>query len=241
LILEGESGLGKTLFLRHLVQHGYAQDETFLRSLIYSGGIDVCLDGLNEVSPDTRAKVAMFMESNFKGNIIVGTQPLEWTPPSTAKIYLLEPLTREQIAAFLLSRKEVLPADARIRGEKYERACRDYLAHALAANQPGEVLEATQRVLSNPMDLTVVAMMLAHGEQPDLLHLREQQYRLMAEDYARVDVAQKFPLKPFSEREARAASGGRPFPRHLFPARHAPAVGCGRDHARTADRLRGGY
>jgi len=29
---------------------GYAQDMTFLQSLVYSGGIDVAIDGLNEVS-----------------------------------------------------------------------------------------------------------------------------------------------------------------------------------------------
>ncbi|MGH8527903.1 MAG: sigma 54-interacting transcriptional regulator, partial [Gammaproteobacteria bacterium] len=69
IVLEGESGLGKTMFLRHLAQrskrsllylpatkcaggvleaiqsklHGYAKDETFLRSLIYGGAIDVCI------------------------------------------------------------------------------------------------------------------------------------------------------------------------------------------------------
>ena len=80
-ILEGESGLGKTMFLRrfaycatrptvYLLAHrcesgvtegiqgklfGYAQDKDFLQSLVYSGAMDVCIDGLNEVSPDTRA------------------------------------------------------------------------------------------------------------------------------------------------------------------------------------------
>ncbi|MGH8580737.1 MAG: sigma 54-interacting transcriptional regulator [Gammaproteobacteria bacterium] len=225
IILDGESGLGKTMFLRHLVQcskrpvaylpatkcargvleaiqaklHGYAKDETFLRSLIYSGAIDVCIDGLNEVSPDTRAQVATFMESNFKGNILLGTQPLEWTPPATARIYLLEPLTKKQIEAFLLSRKDVLPADAQIKGEEYKRACRDYLAWALAENQPCGVLEVTQRVLCNSMDLTVVAWMIAQREKLDLFHLERQQYRLMADDYKRVNVSQEFPLKPFSE------------------------------------------
>lgn len=83
IILEGASGLGKTMFLRHLVSkskrivvyllaekcsggvieaiqaklHGLAEKSDFLESLIYSGAIDICIDGLNEVSADTRAKV----------------------------------------------------------------------------------------------------------------------------------------------------------------------------------------
>jgi hypothetical protein len=39
-------------------------------------------------------------------------------------------------------------------------------------------------MLSNPMDLTV-AEMLSRGEQSDLFRLREQQYRIMADDYKR--------------------------------------------------------
>jgi hypothetical protein len=55
------------------------------------------------------------------------------------------------------------------------------------------------RMLSNPMDLTVVAEMLSRGEQPDLFRLREQQYRIMAGDYKRTNLDQDFPLKAFSE------------------------------------------
>jgi ATP-dependent exoDNAse (exonuclease V) alpha subunit len=77
--------------------HGQAQDADFLKNLIYSGAIDICIDGLNEVTADTRAKITQFVESYFRGNIIMTTQPLEWTPPSTAKIYELQPLKPEQI------------------------------------------------------------------------------------------------------------------------------------------------
>lgn len=40
-----------------------------------------------------------------------------------------------------------------------------------------------KEVLSNPMDLTVVARMLAKELSPDLFHLQEQQYTWMAEEY----------------------------------------------------------
>jgi HEAT repeat protein len=144
IILEGESGLGKTMFLRSLAKRaerpmvyltaqrcnggvieaiqdklfGYAQDKTFLQSLVYSGGIDVAIDGLNEVSPDTRAQVSSFIEHYLRANVIVGTQPLEWTPPKTAKLYALQRLTQEQIRAFLLSREVILPEDAVRKGDE---------------------------------------------------------------------------------------------------------------------------
>jgi hypothetical protein len=55
------------------------------------------------------------------------------------------------------------------------------------------------QTLSNPMDLTVVAEMLARGKDPDLFRLGEQQYDIMAADYKRTNVGQEFPLKAFSE------------------------------------------
>lgn len=251
IILEGDSGLGKSMFLRHLAKHsqrivvylpaqkcdkgvieaiqaklhGQAQDAEFLKNLIYSGAIDICIDGLNEVTADTRAKIAQFVESYFKGNIIMTTQPIEWTPPSTAKLYRLQPLKREQIEQFLMSRyqagllashvtrnegQENLAPDEserqRIPQSEYEQACLRFLNQALsdsfAASQKGncqlpEELAATRRILSNPMDLTIVSQMLAIGEMPDLVRLQEQQYTLMATDYQR-RWKHEFPLKKFS-------------------------------------------
>ncbi len=225
VVLEGESGLGKTMFLRGLAKDtrkrmaflpaqrcaggvieaiqykllGYAQDEAFLKSLVYSGGIDVVIDGLNEVSPDTRARVSTFVENFFRANVIVGTQPLEWTAPKTARVYALQPLTPEQIEAFLLSREYSLPADAVLKGNHYEEACRTYLSRVLNPDSKDDPKESVLQMLSNPMDLTVVAEMLARGEQPDLFHLRAQQYTVMADDYKRANVSQEFPLKAFSE------------------------------------------
>jgi hypothetical protein len=218
-ILEGDSGLGKTVFLRHLVKashrivvylpaekcekgvieaiqaklHGQAQDADFLRTLIYSGAIDICIDGLNEVSADTRATIAQFVEQFFKGNILMTTQPLEWSPPSTAKTYILHPLRTDQIQSFLMSRQTVIPISA-----SYEQDCDRYLQSALTPNQSPEEYKAAQRILSNPMDLTMVAHMLAHGRTPDLFRLQEQQYTLMASDYRQM-YSHEFPLKSFSE------------------------------------------
>ena len=86
----GESGLGKSMFLRDLVRRASqtvvflpatrcAQgvldairarwkarpDPEYLRKLIYAGAIDSAIDGLNEVSADTRARVVEFAETRI--------------------------------------------------------------------------------------------------------------------------------------------------------------------------------
>lgn len=224
IVLIGDSGNGKSMFLRHLVKtskqivvylpatkcekgvieaiqdklHGQLKDTDFLKSLIYSGALDICIDGLNEVSADIRAQIKQFIETYFRGNIILATQPLEWEPPSTAKIYRLQPLMTQQIEEFLISRQYYLPANAQIRGIDYEKACKDYLKQALDSKQTNEELTAVKRVLSNPMDLTLVALMISAGESPQLFRLQEQQYKLMAAEFVR-EWGHEFPLKKFSE------------------------------------------
>ncbi|WP_435027793.1 HEAT repeat domain-containing protein [Nostoc sp. CALU 1950] len=224
VILEGDSGLGKSMYLRYLVKtsgrlvvylpaqkcdkgvieaiqaklHGQAQDADFLKNLIYSGALDICIDGLNEVTADTRAKICQFAESYFRGNIIMTTQPLEWTPPSTAKIYKLLPLEEPQIQQFLISRQPRLPKNAKVQGTDYEQATASFLTKALTNQQSPQELTAIEKVLSNPMDLTVVALMLSQGEYPDLFHLQQHQYHLMAREYLQ-EWNQEFPLKKFSD------------------------------------------
>ncbi len=222
-VLIGDSGLGKSMFLRHLAKtsqrtvvylpaskcekgviaaiqaklHGQAQDAGFLKNLIYSGAIDICIDGLNEVTADTRSQIKQFVESYFRGNIIMTTQPLEWEPPTTAKIFYLKPLQQQQIEEFLVSRQLHNSEDITVQGAAYEKACKKYLKQAFNNKQPQEELDAIERVLSNPMDLTLVAQMLSQGKQPDLFRLQEQQYNLMAAEYKQ-EWGHSFPLKKFS-------------------------------------------
>ncbi len=224
IVFQGESGIGKTMFLRYLVQadnriavyllaekcdlgveaaiqakvYGFARNESFLRSLIYSKAIDIYIDGLNEVSPETRVKITSFVENNFKGNIIIGTQRLEWNPPPIANIYELQPLAREQIFDFLRSRFFDLPVDVKTTEENYLHTCSRYLEEIFDKEKSKEIFEANQKVLSNPMDLTVVAHMLARDESPDLLHLQQQQYNVMSEEYKLINLS-PFPIISFSE------------------------------------------
>ncbi len=223
IILEGESGLGKTMLLRRMVSsarhitvylpaqkcehgvieaiqaklHGQAQDADFLRHLIYSGALDICIDGLNEVRPDVRANITAFVESYFKGNIIMTTQPLVWTPPATAKTYVLQPLHKDQIKQFLIGQCPLLgQPSGSIAG--YESRCTTFLDSALDEGQSPEDLTAARRILSNPMDVSVVAQIIASGLVPDLVQLQQQQYDLMAGDYQQA-WNQAFPLRQFSD------------------------------------------
>jgi hypothetical protein len=224
VVLEGASGLGKSMFLRRLVARskrvvvylpasrcaegvmpaiqrrlqGFARDADFLRDLIFAGAIDVCVDGLNEVSADTRAKIIDFADNHFKGNIALATQPLDdWTPPMNARVFVFTGLPPGKVVDFLVSRKQ--SAGTQDDKAACEARCREFVAEALPEVQSDADREQVQLILTNPMDLTVVAEMLARGEKPDVFRLREQQYRTMAADYQERNQGAEFPLAAFSE------------------------------------------
>jgi len=227
IVIEGDSGLGKTMFARALLRRSrraavflpaekcvggiveaihaklpeVVADRRFLRRLVCGGALDLCIDGLNEVSADARAAITQFVERSFKGNVLLTTQPLEWQPPATARVFVLQPLRRDRIEAYLLSRYGLFVETPDAIGQTgYESACRAYLAEAFDSRQPPELLASNQRILSNPMDAVIVAQMLAHGETPSLFRLEEQQYTLMAADFARLHIGRAFPLAEFAER-----------------------------------------
>ncbi len=222
IVLEGDSGLGKSMFLRRLVRssrriavflsarscaagvveaipeklHGQANDEAFLKTLIYIGAMDICIDDLNEAVPDTRARIGSVAESYSNVNLILATQPIEWTPPPLATVFELQPLSDAQIETFLLTRSDIR-ASAAASGVNYDQGCRDFLRAALATTTKFSAW--SRKVVTNPMDLTLAARMIAQGLQPNLINLHEQQYRIMADDYSRVNAGAKFPLERFSE------------------------------------------
>jgi len=216
IILQGASGLGKTMFLRQMLAkskkiavylpadkcaqgvmdavqaklHGIAQESSFLRNLIYSGAMDIYIDGLNEVSAETRAVISTFVEKYFRGNIILATQRLEWSPPANAHIFTLLPLKEDKIKEFLLSQDT---------NESYKEKVTTFLSTVFTDCEKDTTCAIYKTVLSNPMDLTIVSQMIAGGHTPDLGHLWEQQYAIMANDYSTLYNSQPFPLKDFSE------------------------------------------
>jgi HEAT repeat protein len=233
-VLEGASGLGKSSFLRYLLSRskrlavylpaercsagvleaiqakleGHAKDAAFLRSLIYSGALDIYIDGLNEVTADARARIVQFMESHFHGNILVATQRIEWTPPATAQVLFLQPLSDADIAEFLRVRGSFLESTAKLRGEAYAEQCGRFMAESLAEDRSEQLRRAIREVLSNPMDLTVVAQMLGDGMVPDLSNLRQQQYEAMAKEYAASHLTE-FPLGRFAEEAYQMRKSGQ--------------------------------
>jgi hypothetical protein len=227
IVLIGDSGLGKSMFIRHMVLsskrivtylpaercsngvieaiqaklHGIAKDPNFLRSLIYTGAMDICIDGLNAVDEYTHVLVTDFANNFPKANIIIATQPLpNWKRPSKAQSYILQPLRRDQMERFLFSRFGEFHTESSMSESTYIETCKKYLTVALDESQADELRASIQSILSNPMDLSLLAQMLALGQMPDIFHLQEQQYKIMAKNYEKAHHHQAFPLEAFSER-----------------------------------------
>ena len=222
----GASGLGKSLFIQYLLQSLGAAGRVPARGALQERGarghpgeaggprpghhlpaehhLQRCARHLHRRPQrgdgGDAAGIVQFAERNFHGNILLATQRMEWTPPTTARLYVLQPLSDERIAEFLASREPLLlgAERARLRGAEYREACEHFVQQALSSEQPEELRRAMREELSNPMDLTVIAQMLAEGHSPDLFRLRQQQYELMARDYREVNLAE-FPLKEFAE------------------------------------------
>ena len=244
ILLQGESGLGKTMFLRNVAAsskriiaylpaskcttglipaiqqkvHGAAADPNFLQQLIYAGAIDILIDGLNEISARACAQLTLEIERYFKGNLLLTSQPMEWEPPSSAKRYELRPLSEPQIEAFLLSRYPYLEQGDLIPESAYQKHGKAYLQAAFRSELDKETLKANRHILSNPMDLALVAQLIARGETPSLLDLQQQQYELMAASYKVNNLSNEFPLGAFSEAVYKMRINDKPeIPHEAFP------------------------
>jgi hypothetical protein len=180
--------------------------------LIHAGGLDICIDGLNEVSAEARAEVASFAQAATKANVLISTQPLRWNRPAGARLLRLQPLRPEQREAFLLSREIMLPEDAPMRGERFHSRVRAFVQQ-MATTLPTDIEErvARERSLSNPMDLTTIALILAGGGTPDLLNLQRTAYLQAAAQYSAENQGAEFPLTAFSEHvyEQRCKAAGQ--------------------------------
>ena len=226
VVLEGESGLGKSMFLRQLVRRqgdlaafllavdckhgveeaiqnkleGPARDPDYIRKLIYVGTLHIIIDGLNEISIDTRARIVEFARRFSKGNLLMATQPMVWEPPSTANVYRIQRLNETQMEEFLVSRFDTLSSHTEMTIDSYTDRCRSYIRDALSGTQFPAKREAMERVLSNPMDLTVVAELITREKEPNLFQLQQQHFELMLIDYNYRQAGEiPFPAKRFAE------------------------------------------
>jgi hypothetical protein len=106
----------------------------------------------------------------------------------------LLPLERDQACDFLRSRETVLPSDAALKGQPFQKAAATFLDHTWP--QSGNVEEGLADVLANPMDLTSVAFLLARGRTPDLFGLEAQQMDNLCRDMKQDGL--DFRIKAFS-------------------------------------------
>jgi hypothetical protein len=178
------------------------QEASFVRSMVYVGALTVIVDGLNEVSADTREKIGAFARDMSKGNVFIGTQPIEWTAPPGARIVDLLPLSREEAEQFLLSRPIGADATQKVYGCVYAESVRDFL-HRELDNAPSEAdRRAARLILSNPFDLSFAADLLTQGLRPSAITLIDEAFRLADEGgtdepgYREV-AGQPFPLRNF--------------------------------------------
>lgn len=221
VVIRGEAGLGKTSALRWLAAQTQTpvaflnardcsdgvyqaivvlmkgvQDTDFVRAMIHAGTLCVIVDGLNEVTADTRERIHTFARSNRKASIFIGTQPIQWTPPAGTTIVEVERLPREEAELFLLSRPVGTDSSKPVHGEEYARAVGEFLENAFGEGHTEAERAAAALVLSNPFDLTLAADLLAQGAAPRVEELIERAFQLADISYQEI-VGQPFPLVRF--------------------------------------------
>ena len=220
-MLQADSGLGKTSFLREVAAEARrpvaflhardcadgvdvaisriihdVQESGFVRSLVHTRALMVIVDGLNEVEADTREKVGAFARDMSKGDVIIATQPIEWRPPPNSRTVELLPFDRSEATAFIESRPVGADPNQPCHGPNYTAAVQKFVLRALD-EAPSELeRETAELMLSNPFDLAFAAELLARGRMPSPTALIDEAFRLADERYREIAKAQ-FPLEAF--------------------------------------------
>jgi hypothetical protein len=229
LILVGESGLGKSTYLRLMVMRvkgpiaflnarscdggvlaaieraiKESQNIQFLSLMLESGDLTVIVDGLNEVSADIRAGIIEFVGRFPTANVLIATQPIEAIPNARSTFgnacsYELLPLEEDQIEEFLLSRSGRSSLGEVPVGTAYAEAVRRFIYTHLQNAPTSEERDAARLLLSNPMDLTYASELLALGEIPHPKDLLGQAFQLGCREYAEY-TKREFPKIAFARK-----------------------------------------
>ncbi|WP_158554678.1 HEAT repeat domain-containing protein [Methylovirgula sp. 4M-Z18] len=233
VVLQADSGLGKTSLLRtmaaqtsrpvaflhardcadgvdaaicHIIQN--VQETGFIRGLVHTRSLFVIVDGLNEVSADTREKIGAFAREMSKGDVIVATQPIEWRPPPNARTLELLPLNRAEATDFIESRPVGSDSNQPCHGQDFKVAAQAFVSRALD-NAPSQIeREASMLILSNPFDLTFAAELVARGIKPSATMLIDEAFRLATQNYQEVAKI-PFPLRAFGRHAVKMRSEDR--------------------------------
>ncbi len=181
--------------------HGLPEDALFLQNLLHVGALDVYIDGVNEVGENVRLQIATFVDRYPHTPVVLTMQRMAWDPPSS-RLLELQPLSRIDSIEFLQTRESSLPSDAPLAGDPFREKCETYLDEQyrqLDAIEDEDEQVGCLAILSNPMDLSTIAQLLACRREPSILRLPQEQYQLMAQRFEQ-DHRRPFPLELFSRR-----------------------------------------
>jgi hypothetical protein len=226
VLLLGRSGLGKSSFLRYaltrtalqarevaaylradqckqgveaaIVQRCMAlgNDQQLVRAMIHSGRLFVFIDGYNEVDSATQDQITLFMSNFPRGNILVASQ-IQLRGLTRLQTFEIQPLGDEKGRDFLLSRINVLPPNSCVSGELYVRSASAFFDEYLSRRRQDVLSTALDEVMSNPMDLTTVALLLSQAKVPDLYSLEWQHFEVAQQRLAMNGAT--FRIEPFSK------------------------------------------
>ena len=195
VIIRGESGLGKTMLLREILSKskrlslfvdaekcadgvvsalsaklmGIASDDNFLKSILFNGYLDVYIDGINEVNPETRVKISDFISQYRNCHGYFTTQPFEWKIPPRAVIIDILPLEKTKIAAFLYSRHGTHALNNDTSKIEYEKLCDRFIENHIGEHVTSDQRIGNQQILSNPFDLTVAAQLIVNTKNLEFI------------------------------------------------------------------------
>jgi hypothetical protein len=213
IAIEGDSGSGKSLFLKRLTANTnqavvffnardcaegvvnaissrlpeWLRKESHVAALLECGALAVVIDGLNEVGAETRHHILSYAHSAAARTFIVTTQPTGVHWPSDFRVLRIESVDarRQQISFFATFGVSPERIEAFFSGLDSDR-----------------YTDADRRafgvVLRNPHDLSVIAEMLLAGSNPDLHDLVGQQFSKARERY-REATGREFPMGRFVE------------------------------------------
>ncbi|MDX8457273.1 hypothetical protein [Mesorhizobium humile] len=226
VLLLGKSGLGKSSFLRFSLAararqgrdviaylradqcrngveaqleerlNGLARASDLLGAMIYAGRIFIYIDGYNEVDLATQDAITGFLARYPFANILIASQ-ITLRGFSTIETFEMIPLAGEAIRNFLVSRELILTENVPVGGELFEKVAVSFLADIDTRSRDDAEKKAFDDILSNPMDLTSVAILLGDGRTPDLFALEAQQLEGIVQKLAAT--GQKFRTEAFSK------------------------------------------
>ncbi len=224
-VIQGAAGVGKTMLLRYMAKtsgksvvllraaecrggvlaaiaarlQSCANDEAFLRRIIFAGGLDILIDAFDEASTEAQKQVERFLEQSSAINIVVATRSLSSSQFASTRTYTLEPLRHDEIEAFLLLQWHGFQTRKLITREAYEQAVIAITKRLRSEATTSKRAEENLQFLRNPLEAVLAAELIADSQNPDIDAVIEENYKAAASEYYSEE-GREFPLAEFGER-----------------------------------------